>query len=151
MSSAEPPSVESALLTVTAVGGGELVFFCCCVPLFSTPRAVACQSPLSMGFPRQEYCSGLPLSSPGALPDHVLVLVWEASLISGMYAPKPRIRLGWGSLGSQPGLTVGAVDAEVRSRAGSVPLSSRPHLLSPCPGQVTLSPHNMGTVTVSPF
>ena len=30
---------------------------------------VACQSPLSMGFPKQEYWSGLPFSSPGHLPD----------------------------------------------------------------------------------
>ena len=31
--------------------------------------AVACQAPLFMGFPRQEYCRGLPFSSPGDLPD----------------------------------------------------------------------------------
>ena len=30
---------------------------------------VARQAPLSMGFPRQEYWSGLPLLSPGNLPD----------------------------------------------------------------------------------
>ena len=29
---------------------------------------VACQAPLSMGFPRQEYSSGLPVPSPGDLP-----------------------------------------------------------------------------------
>ena len=34
-----------------------------------TPWAVAHQAPLSMGFPRQEYWSGLPFSSPGALPN----------------------------------------------------------------------------------
>ena len=34
-----------------------------------TPRTVACQAPLSMGFPRQEYWSGLPFPSPGDLPD----------------------------------------------------------------------------------
>ena len=27
------------------------------------------QAPLSMGFPRQEYWSGLPFPSPGNLPD----------------------------------------------------------------------------------
>ena len=32
--------------------------------LFSTSRTVAHQAPLSMGFSRQEYCSGLPFSSP---------------------------------------------------------------------------------------
>ena len=30
---------------------------------------VACQAPLSMGFSRQEYCSGLPCPPPGDLPD----------------------------------------------------------------------------------
>ena len=30
---------------------------------------VAHQAPLSMGFPRQEYWSGLPLPSPGDLPN----------------------------------------------------------------------------------
>ena len=33
------------------------------------PMAVACQDPLSMGFSRQEYWSGLPFPSPGDLPD----------------------------------------------------------------------------------
>ena len=33
------------------------------------PITVACQAPLSMGFPKQEYWSGLPLPSPGCLPD----------------------------------------------------------------------------------
>ena len=30
---------------------------------------VACQAPLSVGFSRQEYWSGLPCPSPGELPD----------------------------------------------------------------------------------
>ena len=34
-----------------------------------TPLTVAHQALLSMGFPRQEYWSGLPFSSPGDLPD----------------------------------------------------------------------------------
>ena len=34
---------------------------------FLTPWTVACQAPLSMGFPRQEYWSGLPFPSPGDL------------------------------------------------------------------------------------
>ena len=40
-----------------------------CFQLFVTPGTVACQAPLSMGFPRQEYWSGLPFPSPGDLPD----------------------------------------------------------------------------------
>ena len=34
------------------------------VQLFATPWTVACQAPLSPGFPRQEYWSGLPFTSP---------------------------------------------------------------------------------------
>ena len=34
-----------------------------------TPRTVACRAPLSTGFPRQKYWSGLPFPSPGDLPD----------------------------------------------------------------------------------
>ena len=39
------------------------------VRLFATPWTVALQAPLSMGFSRQEYWSGLPFPSPGYLPD----------------------------------------------------------------------------------
>ena len=39
------------------------------VRLFVTPWTVAYQAPLSMGFSRQEYWSGLPFPSPGDLPD----------------------------------------------------------------------------------
>ena len=33
-----------------------------------TPWIAASQAPVFMGFPRQEYWSGLPFPSPGALP-----------------------------------------------------------------------------------
>ena len=36
---------------------------------FVTPWNVAHQAPLSMGFRRQEYSSGLPFPSPGGLPN----------------------------------------------------------------------------------
>ena len=36
---------------------------------FVTSWTVACQAPLSMGFPGQEYWSGLSFPSPGDLPD----------------------------------------------------------------------------------
>ena len=39
------------------------------VRIFATPRTIAHQAPLSMGFSRQTYWSGLPFSSPGDLPD----------------------------------------------------------------------------------
>ena len=40
-----------------------------CVPVFETLWAMAHQTPLSMGFSRQEYWSGLPCLPPGELPD----------------------------------------------------------------------------------
>ena len=39
------------------------------VRIFATPWTLAYQAPPSMGFPRQEYWSGLPFPSPGDLPD----------------------------------------------------------------------------------
>ena len=35
----------------------------------ASPGTVARQAPLSMGFPRQEYWSGLPFLSPGDIPN----------------------------------------------------------------------------------
>ena len=39
------------------------------VRLFATQWTVAHQAPLSMGFSRQEYWSGLPFPAPGDFPD----------------------------------------------------------------------------------
>ena len=40
-----------------------------CNQLFATLWAVACEAPLSMGFSRQGYWSGLPCPPPGHLLD----------------------------------------------------------------------------------
>ena len=40
-----------------------------CIQLCVTLWAVACQTPLYMGFSRQEYWIGLPFPPPGDLPD----------------------------------------------------------------------------------
>ena len=49
-------------------GGGSSVAKSC--PTLATPWTVARQAPLSIGFSRQEYCSGLPGDIPsGDLPD----------------------------------------------------------------------------------
>ena len=37
--------------------------------LFVLPQTIAFQAPLSIGFPKQDYWSGLSLPSPGDLPD----------------------------------------------------------------------------------
>ena len=50
----------------------EAVCACCHfnhVQLFATLQTIACWAPLSMGFYRQEYWSGLPHPPPGEFPD----------------------------------------------------------------------------------
>ena len=47
--------------------------------LFATPWTVACQAPLSLGFSRQEYWSGLPCPLPGDLSKPGIKLVAPAS------------------------------------------------------------------------
>ena len=66
-----PPS---NFMTLTNPMLAETVLCICvcvlsCVQLFETPWTVACQAPLTMGFPRQEYWSWLPFPSPVDLPD----------------------------------------------------------------------------------
>ena len=58
----------------------------------STPWTVGGQAPLSMGFPRQEYWSGVPFPPPpGDLPDPGIELMSPASLaLAGrFFAPAP--------------------------------------------------------------
>ena len=50
------------------------------VRLCVTPWTVACQAPLSMGFPRQEYWSGLPYTPPGDHPYSGIELTSHMSL-----------------------------------------------------------------------
>ena len=59
-----------------------------CFRLFGTPWTVAHQAPLSMGFPRQEYWSGLPFPSPGDLPDPGIELA-SASLQADSLPTEP--------------------------------------------------------------
>ena len=56
-----------------------------------TPWTTALQAPLSMGFPRQEYWSGLPFPSTGDLPSPGIKLKSVAfpALASGFFAPAP--------------------------------------------------------------
>ena len=60
-----------------------------------TPWTVACQAPLSLGFPRQEYWYGLPCSPPGDLPDPGDELVCP-TLAGGFFTTEPReMRCMW--------------------------------------------------------
>ena len=60
----------------------------CHVQFFETPWTVARQTPLSMGFPTQEYCSGLPFPSPGDLPNPGIEPVSPA-LAGGFFTAEP--------------------------------------------------------------
>ena len=53
------------------------------VQLCATPWTVAHQPPLSMGFSKREYWSGLPCPSPGDLPDPGIKLVSLMSPATG--------------------------------------------------------------------
>ena len=46
-----------------------LLLLCRFSPTLCDPWTVARQAPLCMGFPRQEYWSGLPCPPPGDLPN----------------------------------------------------------------------------------
>ena len=58
------------------------------VRLFVTPCAVACQVPLSIGFPRQEYWSGLPFPPPEDLPEPGIKSLSPASA-GGFFTTEP--------------------------------------------------------------
>ena len=67
-----------------------------CVRLFTIFLRVACQAPLSMGFSRQEYWSGLLFATPGDLPDPGMEPVSLASpALAGRFftaaSGKPRV------------------------------------------------------------
>ena len=61
------------------------------VQLFAIPWTVAHQTPLSMGFSRQEYWNWLPFPPPGALPDTGFEPVPPASpaLAGGFFTTEP--------------------------------------------------------------
>ena len=61
------------------------------VQLFVTPWTVVHQAPLSMGFPGQEYWSGLPFPPPEDLPDSRIGQVSPAApaLAGGFFTSVP--------------------------------------------------------------
>ena len=59
------------------------------VQLFATPWTSACLALLPMGFPRQEYRSGLPFPSPGDLPDSGIEPVSPASQVGSLPTEPP--------------------------------------------------------------
>ena len=67
-------SLNTSLLVGTTRWPSAILYVCMgakslqSYPTLCDPRTVTCQAPLSMGFSRQEYWSGLPFLSPGELP-----------------------------------------------------------------------------------
>ena len=59
------------------------------VQLFGTPWTVSHQAPLSLGFSRQEYCSGSPIPSAGELPDPGVNLGSSALQVDSLPAELP--------------------------------------------------------------
>ena len=72
------------------VGGGEVGYtqLFNYVPLFETLWTVARQAPLSMGFPKQEYQSGLPFPPPGDL-HHSGTEPASPELVGGFFSNEP--------------------------------------------------------------
>ena len=69
-------SCSLLLLTPLLYALAQTLYMCVCilshssrVQLFATAWTVVHQAPLSMGFSRQEYWSGLPFPSPGDPPN----------------------------------------------------------------------------------
>ena len=60
-----------------------------CVWLFVTSRTVARQAPLSVGFSREEYWSGLPFPSPGDLPGPEIKLKSPALQVDSLPSELP--------------------------------------------------------------
>ena len=54
------------------------------------PESVSCQSPLSMGFPKQEYWGRLPFPTPGDLPDPEIEPA-SPSLAVGFFTTEPPV------------------------------------------------------------
>ena len=90
---------------------------------FAAPWTVAHQAPLSSGFPRQEYWSGLPFSSPEGLPKPGVGS--ETSALAGNASP---LNLGFGYLQGFPGVSDGKESA-CAGDSGLIPGSGR------CPGE----------------
>ena len=79
---------KETLLLGMKVGTFFLVLLLSHVQLFATHRLCSCQVPLSMGYFRQEYWSGLLCSSPGDLPDPGIKLVSPA-VQAGSFTTEP--------------------------------------------------------------
>ena len=75
--------------SVDEYGGGGLVTKSC-------QTLAACQAPLSMGFSREEYWSGLPCPPPGNLPEPGIKLMSPvAHALAGKFFTISATRAAW--------------------------------------------------------
>ena len=72
----EVPKGQACATDMPDISHGCMLSCFSCIRLFETLWTVVCQAPLSMGFSRQEYWSGVPSPSPernyGFLSDQLL-------------------------------------------------------------------------------
>ena len=94
------------------------------VRLFATLWTIACQAPLSRGFSRQDYWSGLSCPSPGDLPDPGVEpsllgpLHWQAGSLALQPPGKPQGLGGiWGYY-IQSGATEGEMEGDLLKTSG---------------------------------
>ena len=106
----------------------KTVCVCSIVPNSATSWTVALQAPLSIGFSRQEYWSGLPFPTPGHLPDPGIE---PSSLVSPVLAggffttEPPRSDSILGLCWASPGGSVGKESICKAGDSGSIPGSGR--------------------------
>ena len=79
----------SFLLSNTDIYDVSMLSHFSCVQLLVTLRMVACQTLLSMGFPRQKFWSELPFPSTGDLPDPGRESMFPA-LAGGFFITEPQ-------------------------------------------------------------
>ena len=84
-------------------------WLCCGAQLFSrvwllaTPQTLACQAPLSMGFRRQEYWSGMPFPPPGDLLDPGIEPASPVSpALAGGFSTSVSLENGWSPNNNEP-------------------------------------------------
>ena len=103
--------------------------------LFATPWTIALQAPLSVGFPRQEYWSGLPFPSSGDLPNAGIepcLLHWQAGSLPHSY----RFNRWFPSTYCEQDAVPGAGDSRLCS-SRSPPHGSGSETCHPCRGAST--------------
>ena len=115
-------------------GGGDLVTKSC--PTLVTPWNIAHQAPLSMGFSRQEYWSGLPFPSPGHLPNPGIDPRSPALQADSLPTEPANRQDSLGNTGRQLGRNLGFTRLKHRSALSRSPTRWRHHEARTAPSSV---------------